>query len=506
MSKKKIDEYFQDKLLDFKEAPDDKVWTAIERSLNKKQKKRVLPIWWWLSGTAAAIFVGLLLFSPWKNTEVPAIVDTKNPIEQPANTDAPKTVKESLPTTFEVEEELKITQGDAEALKLQENKNATTSLQKPILPNAKDNTFVTRSVSKTPVGTKSDQAKNLYSQTAGEKVVSDDPQGTNNTSTTLAVVEKDSPKDAPLNETLGTSKKLVTSVVTSAAIQTQDSTRKEDSLSDTKALALEPKKSILDDIVSQEEEEENVEENGKKWSAGPTLAPVFYSAMGEGSSVNSIFVPNAKSGNTNMSYGVSFAYEVSPRLKIRSGLHSVTYGYDTNDISFTSSLSETNTGQFSTINYTPAAIDLFVFSDRKEVVVDQSDPLSSPDIFGPSPERTGNMTQELGYLEFPVELNYTLVDRKFGVHITGGFSSLFLVDNSVALSSGDLVTEIGAARNVNDINFSANFGLGVLYQFSDKIHLALEPMFKYQLNTFSSTEGTFNPYALGVYSGLSFKF
>jgi hypothetical protein len=106
----------------------------------------------------------------------------------------------------------------------------------------------------------------------------------------------------------------------------------------------------------------------------------------------------------------------------------------------------------------------------------------------------------------PVELNYAVVDRKFGVHIIGGFSSLFLVDNAVSLESNGKTTEIGEANNINDLNFSTNIGFGLDYNISPKVQLNLEPMFKYQLKTFSDTSGSFQPFSLGVYSGLNFRF
>ncbi len=116
------------------------------------------------------------------------------------------------------------------------------------------------------------------------------------------------------------------------------------------------------------------------------------------------------------------------------------------------------------------------------------------------------MAQQFGYLEIPLELNYTLVDSKFGINLIGGLSSLFLVDNSVTLTSGELITEMGEANNLNNVNFSTNIGFGVNYKFSPKIQLNIEPVFKYQLNTFSDTAGDFQPFTIGVYSGLSFKF
>ena len=59
---------------------------------------------------------------------------------------------------------------------------------------------------------------------------------------------------------------------------------------------------------------------------------------------------------------------------------------------------------------------------------------------------------------------------------------------------------------MNSLNFSTNLGLGLFYRLNPRLELNLQPMFKYQLNTFSETEGSFRPYSVGVYSGLSFRF
>jgi hypothetical protein len=103
-------------------------------------------------------------------------------------------------------------------------------------------------------------------------------------------------------------------------------------------------------------------------------------------------------------------------------------------------------------------------------------------------------------------MQYNLLDRKWGINLIGGLSSLFLVENSVSLQSGEAVTEIGEATNMNSLNFSTNLGLGFYYRLNSSFEVNLQPMFKYQLNTFSETSGNFQPYSVGVYSGLNFKF
>ena len=264
------------------------------------------------------------------------------------------------------------------------------------------------------------------------------------------------------------------------------------------------KKSIFDEIKKQEEEKEALAEvSSPKWSVGPSVAPVYFNSFGEGSPIHSNFVSNSKSGNVNLSYGVAVSYELTNKLSVRSGLHRVDYGYNTDDITFSSSLVASTSSQITNISYTSTSRNLVVESSSNPVPTEE---FVANDIIAQSPSRSGRMVQEFGYLEVPMELNYSLMDRKLNIDLIGGISSLFLVNNSVTLESSGSSTEMGQANNLNDVNFSTNIGLGVNYELTDKMKVHLEPMFKYQLNTFSDTEGNFQPYSLGIYTGMSFKF
>ncbi|MEL6916106.1 MAG: hypothetical protein AAFO99_00110 [Bacteroidota bacterium] len=65
MSKKKIDDLFHEKLKGFDEVPDEKVWKAIETSLDQRKKSRkVIPIWWKLGGVAALLTIVFYVINP----------------------------------------------------------------------------------------------------------------------------------------------------------------------------------------------------------------------------------------------------------------------------------------------------------------------------------------------------------------------------------------------------------------------------------------------------------
>ncbi|MFW2376353.1 MAG: hypothetical protein ACN4ES_07385, partial [Cellulophaga baltica] len=84
MSKKNLDELFREQFRDFDEVPDDKVWTAIEASLDQKKSRKLIPVWWWkLGGIAAASLLLLYVINPFSNDldSVP-VVDIEQPVEE----------------------------------------------------------------------------------------------------------------------------------------------------------------------------------------------------------------------------------------------------------------------------------------------------------------------------------------------------------------------------------------------------------------------------------------
>jgi hypothetical protein len=505
MQKKNIDDIFRDKLSDFKQTPDNKVWRAIDASLDKRKKRRIIPFWWSFGGIAAAVMIGLLILNPFTedNTNNEILVDTDNESEKIDD------------IQLNIENEIFIDSIDTTANAVVEQNMVSENQQNDVENNPMNNQLEPNKVA-VPT-TKNSKDKNIEPVPA-LAVNSNNASENNNSTNEVLIIQNRLAKGVTsydsenlLNNNLNTDESIETTNKDSNThldfnLKEAENSIAEDNTIEEATEELESnKKSIFDEIEDQEELK-NKKVASNRWSAGPNVAPVYFNAIGEGSPVNSIFSPNAKSGNVNMSYGVSVAYAVTKKLTIRSGINKVDYGYDTEDVAFSSSSSlSSNTGQLSTIDYAETSNTLTISS--KIVTSDKFSTMSSAsDVTAKSPSRDGYMSQQFGYLELPVELNFALIDKKFGINLIGGVSSLFLIDNAVSLTSGELTTEIGEANNINDLNFSANMGLGINYNFSQKVRFNVEPIFKYQLNTFSDVNGTFRPYSIGVYSGLTFQF
>ncbi|MFS4455262.1 hypothetical protein [Maribacter sp. 2304DJ31-5] len=526
MGKKKLDELFREKFSGFQETPDERIWHSIAASLDKKKKKRIIPLWWQWGGIAAVLAIGLLLFNPFAQNNTPSeeTITDVNPKEEILEKARPEASKKIPLDENTHETATEITSAGKKERLLEENKGGVVTVQNNHVKEHSDN--LGRSDQETvPFKEKYDQEDAVTQKTGKELQNSigdeekkelgfqksiltkdavtvtephlDTTKGNtvadSDTSGAIDESKIDNPQDFPVNK-----------VLEEAVADVKPEGKREKDISGITVVAEgSEKKDIFEEI--EKEEETIAEKSNKKWSAGPSIAPVYYNAIGQGSPINSSFVSNSKSGDTNLSYGLSVAYELTNRLTVRSGIHKVDYGYDTNDVVFSSSLSASTNTQIDRINYSTTSENLVVFSNTQEASFDKL-ANSLIDVTARNPTREGFMSQRFGYLEVPVELNYALIAKKFGVNIIGGISSLFLIDNSIALTSGNLTTEVGEANNINNVNFSTNIGLGVNYRLLQNVQINVEPMFKYQLNTFSETDGTFRPYSIGIYSGLRFKF
>jgi len=518
--KKNIDELFQEKLKDFSGIPEDKVWQSIETSLDKKKKKlRIVPILWKLRGVAAAaIVIGLYLINPFETNqqETPNVTNVEKNDE--IQNDASKNPENGL-ETIQVIVETNQTDTNENNIDTQiAESDITTSVTDTQENIATANTTAKTNYNLPKKGNTSPQVTSATTKDSKEALALN-LTSKNDEESVASTLKKEADRVAKANNTKGSaiqggennfSKNSGISIdplVSTSEKQNIALVGTDEEITGKNAT----KKSIFEEIP--EEETEEIAENNSKWSAGPNLAPVYTNGIGNDSPIDPVFSANSKSGGINYSYGVSVAYQVNKKLSIRSGINKVDYGYDTNDVIFSSSSQAASNRKLGAINFSKEAENIVVTSNvvgsnsnleaiNNALSLDNS---FSANISSTSAIQNGFLTQQIGYLEVPVELNYALIDKKFGVNLIGGVSSLFLIDNNINISRGDLTAEVGEANNINTLNFSTNVGLGVHYKITPKIQFNVEPIFKYQLNTFS-TNTSFRPYSVGVYSGLNYKF
>jgi len=232
----------------------------------------------------------------------------------------------------------------------------------------------------------------------------------------------------------------------------------------------------------------------KKWSVGPTVAPIFYNSLQNGSPLNDALSENTKTSDNALSIGVKINYQLSNKFFIQSGVNKVEMAYNTQGVNALISSSKNTSSNINT---------------NKSGIILTPTPTGQGSTSGNELSKSsvsGELNQSLEYYELPIEMKYSLYDKKLGLNLVGGFSTLILSDNSVSLVTQNLVTDLGSANNLNDFNFSGNLGFDVDYKINKSWYLSVAPMFKYQFNTYSNSSGNFRPYYFGLYSGLNYKF
>jgi hypothetical protein len=451
MENKDIDRLFNEKLKNLEATPTKRVWNNIESNL-KKRKRRVLPIWWFSGGTAAALILGFLLF-PFSNKPLDKINDTPIITANPEidsldlNNIKTKSIFKQINNEVIVAEETKVS-------KEKENTNKI---------NSKETVFLV-----------TDKLRKSVAKVTDNKAV-------NNTKEEKHLID-----NGVIGETIEAIKNKTIIANEDVLIKTEkpsDSTKKIDLIDKNKTKYL--KKDIL--VVLSNIKEEEKKSNKKLWTVSPVVAVLNSNSFSNGSPINKN-LGNSIRGDNSYSYGVKVGYQLDNKWTIQSGIHLQEIQFSNNQI---------------IVNETSSSISNIAFNSGISYSLEDSslDNLSLNTI-----SQNANLSQVYGYIEIPIEIKYNIIEnRKFKTELVAGFSSLFLNKNTVNLTANSL-TKTGKVDNLNSFNFSGNLGVDFKYQFDKKWSLNLNPMFKTQLNTFNNDTNGFKPYFIGIYTGINYQF
>ncbi|MDT7831312.1 hypothetical protein RQM59_02915 [Flavobacteriaceae bacterium S356] len=448
---KNIDQFFQKKLNDFEQEPRPEVWLQIEERLTKKKKRRVLPMWWY--GGVAAVLIGLLLFPFLPNEKEGTDPIQTEPIITTApinpSKETPQTKKNSTPT--------------------QVIKNVPAS---KILPEVltKENTIV---------------AKNNNTE---------NPEDKNTTVTYVKHSERNLPTYTKLSN------------LSPNSIAEFDPIRfKGDLLTTIPNMMYEETKGIsLFDAVKKNDslfEEKDVLK--KRWGISPSYGYLKTNSFSNGSSIDNSLNNNPVGGNENASFGVNVHFPISKNWGIRSGIHLQQLSFSTQDIGVASGISSNGLASIRSSNTLTSGLNNDVYIGSLENTMAITSLVSSANLL------TDNaiILQRYGYVEFPIELTYSLrPSDRFSVGLISGISTLLLNDNEILVRSEEYNSYLGEANNLNPINVSVNFGFDLDYVVYKNWSLNVNPMLKVHLVTFTQNSNGFSPYFLGLYTGVKYQF
>lgn len=548
--KKHIDRIFQERLKDFEATPDHAVWEQIQSELHDESSgKKIIPLWWKIVSVAAGLLllmtIGYFTFngsSEDTGNTATEVVNTDN--DSSDKTDTQSTEPESEQQDLQIEQlnnnlipnnqvatNTKSDTGEQTGVENIKNNTAGSSnknnavAEETVIPNYNGSTNQVKEKSandrsllnKTPnnaIAESEPNASAVDKSSKSDQLSSNKITAQQNTVTdaTNKIPQNLPEPPASNNKALKNSGSTINAstkeAVASGDTSAEDINKETDNNTDnTTEDAITP--SIEDAIAASEDGEENDEKEKDvidRWSVAANVSPVYYNTLGKGSSIHEQFNNNAKNGQLNLAYGVNASYAITDKLSVRSGIARVNVGYNTNDIVVYNSL-----GESSAQPVPVASAAVFRNIDLKEEVegisIISGETLAFAQVPGVVAQNLkSTLNQEMSFIEIPLELEYKLSERKFGVSLIGGFSTMILDENKVYTELNEEKTLLGEANNINDVSYSANIGLGIGVRISEKLNLNFEPNFKYQINTFNNATGDFKPYIIGINSGLRFKF
>ncbi|WP_324720537.1 hypothetical protein [Salinimicrobium sp. HB62] len=222
---------------------------------------------------------------------------------------------------------------------------------------------------------------------------------------------------------------------------------------------------ILSEELIQDPEREHTEiEAGKmaeiRLRLSTKVAPLFTNGSSSGE--------QGSQGNS-IAYGVSVSYKISDKIAIRSGVNKMEISRNAPTVTYAGGV------------------------QANSVAGNANTTLAAPTV-----DVAGSNSS---FYELPLEMEYTLIDKKLQLHLLGGSSLLFLEDTAFPMRN----MPAGAPENKAEeqkLHYTGNLGIGLGYRLFKNIEVNLEPTVKVRLG---SSENL-SPYYLGIYSGFSYRF
>lgn len=488
---KDIDRLFQEKFKDFEAQPPAEVWNNIAEKLDAdKTKRRIIPWWYWTSGVAALFIVGFLGFNFFTNSTTSTGIDHQSPV---VNT------TEAEQNTNKIDRLDGAASDTQKAVTSSPTNDASDTPQQTSASPLKETIQTPRS--STPKSTQINRYQQKSTAIAKRSNHSKSSKSTQKLENNQIVEERIA--DAHLHNKWNYLKDV--DAILAENITKQSSTLENNKVRDAnnivnddtpiaEAAEMNELEKLLQDKQNTKEVTQSIEKPEQRWSLHTVIAPVGFGTTGTGSILDPSLAANDKTYEMSVSYGVGMQYKVDKNLSIRTGVHRVTLGYNTNDLDFMPNMSAR---RLQNVNHTPQGSTISV-QTKGGVTSLVENPVSMPN--------GGFLNQRMGFVEVPTEVSYRLFGSKMGVTLIGGFSSLFLTENRIEAIAHSFQTNLGEANNINSVSFSSNIGVGLEYAFFKNFQAHVEPMFKYQFNTFRGDVGNVRPYFFGVYSGVSYTF
>lgn len=467
MGDNNIDKIFRDKLEQLSQQPPQYVWDEVQSQLAAKRKKRRIGIVSWIAAAAVVVFA---FIAGWvfNSSDGDVLVQTKEVVESRK--------PESKASTFPI---------DSTADQSSEEKLLASSEE--MVPNEELTQI----------------SENVQASTIEEReqtlVRSEESYRTIKGKETIVFNFQDSP------QLMAMQTKETEPVLTQYEIQQVQEN-----------IMVMNKNGILDN---------------KNWALGMHIAPGYSSqVVNHSAQYLNIMNSNTSGGGSNLSGGISVQYKTGKKIRIESGVYYAQNGQvSSNSMSlfaFHDDRQELSNGipdyaldagsapKYS--NKIQVENNTVAMNSAAGVIAMNEIPrgamiLNEAGTFNPGFSNQlitdGEFSQQFQFVEIPLYLRYSVLDKRFAIELMGGFNTGIVVGNKAYLDNVYGLQHIGNTRDINSLNIAGTLGMGIKYKISRSFSLAVEPRINYYLNSLSQNpDVNYHPYRLGLYSGVYYEF
>lgn len=506
MSQNNIEKYFQEKFKDFEPDFPKESWQNISNQIKSKKTKKNY-IWYKFSGLIAMLFLGFFTFNSLKDiNKIPDKNEIENSVVIDENNKTLNSTKNNKENDTNISKNNKTNPTDLNNLNIikEENKSRKESFTRIQKNNINTNVLINSNKTNNLKLIKIDSfSKN---SNANINKNNDDLIANNSISNKKSIIKIDYvenklesnnqiEKTFNSNEEINSSSLKDTTKNNNLSFNTTISDNiyneklKNEINIDTSNVVIKTFKIELASNIDSSKvlnlKERNVVKN--RWEISTLVAPIFINSIKNNSTISNNLNENDKKYYQSLSYGAYIQYQFTSKIGVRLGVSHINSLQETNNVAFTTEVDlKNNIFKQNSIH--------FLNTNSKD----------NQELFSRKVNE-GTIKQEINFIEIPLELNYSLIDKKIKINVLGGASLLILNgDNSYIKTNQNQFINLGNASNINSINYSLNFGFGASYPIFSQMRFHLQPSVRYHINTFS--ENNNNPYYLGIFSGLSFKF
>ncbi|MDR2847989.1 MAG: outer membrane beta-barrel protein [Bacteroidales bacterium] len=267
---------------------------------------------------------------------------------------------------------------------------------------------------------------------------------------------------------------------------------------------------------AEEEKEKGKAPSKNKWAVSGQFSPTYSyrTITSVPANMKRADFDDAESALLAYSGGVNVSYQVLSRFSVQMGVFYTQMGQTINGVTpsynmyaaissnnaYSKNSLRTSSGNASVTSSMKADVNESYANYFNENTVQGSLNTSNT-------AKSVQYSERFDYIEIPMLMRYKLIDKKFDLALLGGMSTNILIDNNVFINNGKETLREGSILMARPVNYNTTIGFGVNYQLSSTLLIGIEPVFKYFLQSYTSSNAVgSHPYSFGVFTGVYYSF